>query len=76
MDTENIIQAICEEVEHKKLVYQCKYAREPQYIKIPIGYYNTLRGINMLYSPEIITFCGLKLCPTYSIEQIDEIEVF
>lgn len=77
MDIENITQAIFEEVEYKKLKYQCKYAEKPKYIKIPIGYYNILYLPYKLHGLEkIYTFCGLQLCPTRSIETIDEIEVF
>ena len=68
------------DVKSKFFEYIKEYDGEPRYLKIPQWIYNVLE-IN--FEKEISenirgnrVYRGLKICPTISIETIEEIEVF
>ena len=58
---------------HEK-IYGCK----PKYIKIPLGVYKILKHYYYSFFENNIVenYCGLKLCPTITIQSINQIEVF
>lgn len=72
--------AIRKTVNDKKAEYIKKFGL-PNYIKIPSHLYRKMKAASMIYEescqifhPEMLM--GLIVCPTESIEEIDEIEVF
>ena len=86
MNKEEIIrQSVYEAIQKiavEKLKYKCMFMCSPNYVKLPIALYVNLKAFNKEClsnfdtGKEKTTFCGLQLCPTRSIETIDEIEVF
>lgn len=81
MTDENIkkvVKAVYETALAQSFVYELLFNRKPCYIKIPLWVFEELYK----FRAEIIgnipaeTLCGLKLCPTMSIKEISEIEVF
>ena len=71
----------------KEFEYMDKYKDEPKFLKIPLFVYELMKSyfaryltnqnlINVDHDKEIVTFRGMVICPTVSIQTIDEIEVF
>lgn len=61
-----------------------KYDREPKYIKVPVWVYLKLcdvdtylvRRENSSKYKQVPIFLGLQVCETFTIDKIEEIEVF
>ena len=69
------IYAVVNSVMLKKGEYIRKYNELPKYIKMGLWLYKALlsQGYEFIYEND---FCGLQMCPTVSIEKVEEIEVF
>lgn len=71
---------ITNKIEAEKREYEHKYKIQPRYVILPVPIYAFLKVVHKdnLYKPkqDLCTIFGLQICPTYSIKDIDEIEVF
>ena len=72
-------------IEDKTVNYIKKHLESPNFLKVPLWVYEnmkiervklTTKNIRIDYQKELVTYRGLVICPTISIEYIDEIEVF
>jgi len=74
------LEALVTLVQELKWNYFEKYHREPKYIKMPVWLVVLLRHHYMQiigYSDDkIATYMGFIICETFSIEDINQIEVF
>lgn len=76
--------SLAEKITEKKIDYYEKYHHRPCYVKIPLWLYTELlQQCDNMSNPNLEfrnmapeRLCGLLVCPTVSIEQISEIEVF
>lgn len=57
----------------KRKDFQIEYGKDPKYLKIPesLYHYYIEAGVD-----ETFFACGLTICPTISIERLENIEVF
>lgn len=60
----------------KKEIYKRLFHEQPNYIKMPIWVYRRMTKKTVFSKYDNSLICGLIVCPTYSIQSIDEIEVF
>ena len=69
----------------KEFEYMEKYHKSPNYLKVPLFVYEIMKeqyrelltsNLSTNYKNEVETFRGMILCPTVSIERVEEIEVF
>lgn len=71
---------IINKIEAEKREYEHKYKIQPRYVKLPVPVYAFLEVVHKdnlyKFEQDLCTIVGLKICPTYSITNIDEIEVF
>ena len=81
LDIEQTRGIVVRKVNDAKQKYINKYHGVPNFVKLPVRVYDRLRFSNLIYTevcldyqPEMLM--GLRVCPTFSIEDIDEIEVF
>lgn len=81
LGTSELSSIVIPKVEHLIVKYRKEYGDRPKFIKIPIYVYDCMKFGWGIYtdnlqsdSPEVL--CGLRVCPTVSIQSIDEIEVF
>lgn len=79
-DIERTRGAVVRRVNIAKQAYVKRYGI-PRFVKVPVIIYEKLKLSNIIYDevcseikPEMLM--GLIVCPTYSIEHIEEIEVF
>lgn len=75
------IDRLMEEIHIKKNRHMAAYGTRPQYIKLPIWVYKWVCKLSTCYVrviPETgeVTFLGFLCCPTPSISEIGEIELF
>lgn len=80
LDIEQTRGAVVRRVNTAKQLY-IKHYGMPRFVKVPVIIYERLKLSNIIYDevcsetrPEMLM--GLIVCPTYSIEHIEEIEVF
>lgn len=73
------LNALVSSIQESKWNYFGKYHKEPKYIKMPVWlavllrhYCSQLIG----FDDEAVTYMGFIICETYSIDNIDQIEVF
>lgn len=80
-DVEQIfVDELIKTVRKKKNDFFVKYWVYPKFIKVPEGFISAFEIITMkvikLTTGEKITFMGLQICETPSVQTIDKIEVF
>ena len=78
MTIEQELQSIYYVIEQKVDEYRKKYG-QPEFIKIPSWMYSEIimsANYTMLFDRKHGKLFGLTVCPTNSIQQFDEIEVF
>ena len=68
---------------NKQTNYILNFGKYPNYIKLPLAVYNGLIMVakmrltnDFFFDNDIVRYKKMILCPTVSIETIDEIEVF
>ena len=81
----NEFEVIENTIQNKIVSYIEKYLQSPNFLKVPYWVYESMkkkfamlmtRNIRIDYQREVVTYKGLVICPTISIEMLDEIEVF
>ena len=74
------LNALAATIQELKWNYFEKYHIEPKYIKMPVWLVVLLehhcRQLICFNKDEPITYMGFKICETYSIDYIHEIDVF
>lgn len=73
------LDALVTTIQDLKWKYFEKYHTEPKYIKMPVWlvvllWHHCKQLIG--FDDEAITYLGFKICETYSIEYVNQIEVF
>ena len=70
-------------IDNKQTNYILNFGKHPNYIKLPLAVYNGLIMVakmrltnDFFFDNDIVRYKKMILCPTVSIETIDEIEVF
>lgn len=76
------VQEIIDHIERLGEEYELRYGT-PNYVKIPLWMFNALQAARKILCPYIGNddvvlekIAGLTVCPTVSIEKIEEIEAF
>ena len=71
---------IIEEIDTKIYKFREKHNEHPNFIKIPLWCYELLKDeIRSRFGGSVIRYnkyCNCRMCPTITIQLIDEIEVF
>lgn len=73
------LNALVTTIQDLKWNYFEKYHKEPKYIKMPVWLVVLLQHHCMQligFDDNAITYLGFKVCETYSIDNINQIEVF